>query len=204
MKLYGSKGCGSVIVELMLELAHIEYTFIDAIQWQPFTRHPDLLKLNPLGQVPVLVLDDGSVMTESAAIVLWLAEKIPGMIPPNPSIRAVFQRWMIFVPANMYAVFAFRDFPQRWVDGDVAQAQFKEKLTERLRECWRVLESELKPSPYLLGADMCALDPYLAMLGRWTPGREWITTHCPHVAASLARTEQHPAVNAMWKRNFTL
>lgn len=202
MKLYGSKGCGSVVVEVMLDLAGLKYEFIDAMQWQPFQRHPDLLKLNPLGQVPVLVLDDGTVMTESAAMVLTLAEKIPGMIPSNPSIRAAFHRFMIFIPANMYPVFTFRDFPQRWVEGEATQAQFKEKLTERLRELWLILEAELHPQPYLLGAEICALDPYLAMLAQWTPGRAWIAANCPKLDASLSLTVQHPVISAVWKRNF--
>jgi len=52
-------------VEAMLQLADIDCQFIDAIQWSPSQRHADLETLNPLGQVPVLVQDDGSAMTKS-------------------------------------------------------------------------------------------------------------------------------------------
>ena len=64
MKLYGCKGCGSAAVEVMLQLAQIDYEYIDAIEWEPLKHHPDLTALNPMQQVPTLVLDDGTVMTE--------------------------------------------------------------------------------------------------------------------------------------------
>lgn len=204
MKLYGCKGCGSAAVEAMLTLANIEYEFIDAIQWDPFQRHPDLEKLNPLGQVPVLVMTDGTVMTESAAMLLYFAELVPGMIPDADQARAVFYRWMLFVPANLYAVFAFRDFPARWVDGADEQKAFREKTNQRLREYWLILESQLTPKPYLLGAEMNALDIFLAMCSRWGPGRAWITENCPKITSAVLLTEQHPVVKKVWERNFAV
>jgi GST-like protein len=202
MKLYGCKGCGSAAVEVILQLADVEYEFVDAIQWTPYQRHADLERINSLGQVPVLVFDDGSVMTESAAMMLYFAEKVPGMIPTEAAARAAFYRWMIFVPANMYAVFAFRDFPQRWVDGEALQVAFRDKTTERLKEYWRLLESELQPQPYLLGAAISALDIYVAMLSKWSPGRQWIRDNCPKLISAVDKTEQHPVVKAVWEKNF--
>ncbi len=202
MKLYGCKGCGSVAVEVMLQLAGAKYDYIDAIQWSPYQRHPDLEALNPLGQIPVLVFDDGTVMTESAAMMLYFAERVPGMIPTSPAARAAFYRWMIFVPANMYAIYAFRDFPQRWVGSDAEQTAFREKTTERLKDYWRVLESSIVPGPYLLGDSMSALDVYVAMLAKWSPGRQWVRDNCPNLIAAIDKTEQHPVVKAVWEKNF--
>jgi GST-like protein len=202
MKLYGCNGCGSAVVEAILQMGKIEYEFVDAIQWQPYQRHPELEKLNPLGQVPVLLFDDGSVMTESAAILLYFAEKIPGMIPTESTQRAKFLRWMMFIPANLYAVFPFRDFPARWIDGEEEQKKFREKTTLRLREFWAILEGALSPSPYALGARMTALDLYLAMVSRWSPGRQWIADHCPKLASAVLLTEQHPIVALVWEKNF--
>lgn len=202
MKLYGCKGCGSAAVEVMLQMAGLEYEYVDAIQWSPYQRHADLEQLNPLGQVPVLVFDDASMMTESAAMLLTLAERVPGMIPTDPHQRTAFYRWMIFIPANLYSVFAFRDFPARWVEGESQQAEFRDKTGERLREYWRVLEASLKPAPYVLGGNMTALDVYLAMVAKWSPGRQWIREHCPKLIVSIELTEQHPVVKSVWEKNF--
>ncbi len=183
-------------------MANIDYEFIDAIRWEPFERHGDLVKLNPLGQVPVLLMDDGRVMTESAAICIFLAEKVPGLIPTDEKQRAEFFRWMIFIPANMYALYQFRDFPARWLNGPEAQAEFREKTEARLREYWEVLESRLNPAPYVLGDTMTALDIYLAMMSRWAPGRKWLEQHCPKIISAVLKTETHPVIKNVWEKNF--
>ncbi len=84
-------------------------------------------------------MDDGSVMTESAAMCLYFAERVPGLIPSEAGQRTEFFRWMVFFPANMYAVFQFRDFPVRWVKGAKTQAAFRDKNSARLREYWAML-----------------------------------------------------------------
>jgi GST-like protein len=202
LTLYGSRGCGSAVVEAMLALAALKYDYVDAIQWEPFKHHPDLEKVNPLKQVPTLVLPDGSIMTESGAILLWLCEKVPAMMPAEPSSRAQFYRWMVFVPANMYAIYPFRDFPAKWVDGDAAQTAFRERCNERLKSFWLQLESAFQPSPFLLGANMSALDLYLAMMSQWAPGRPWLNEHCPKIMSAVLLTEQHPVVKKVWEENF--
>ena len=202
MKLYGCKGCGSAAVEVMLQLANIQYEYVEAIEWDPFKHHPDLAKLNPLQQVPTLLLDDGTVMTESAAIILWLCEQLPQLVPTDPATRAQFYRWMVFIPANMYAIYPFRDFPQKWVDGEDAQKAFREKLTERQKLFWALLESQLQPMPYLLGENMSALDIYLAMLSKWTPGRQWIAESCPKIIAAVTLAEANSIVAKVWEKNF--
>ncbi len=202
MKLYGCKGCGSVAVEAILQLANIPYDYIEAIEWTPFKRHPDLEKLNPLGQIPVLVFEDGTVMTESAAMLLYFAEKIPGMIPTDTKQRAEFFRWMMFIPANMYAIYQFRDFPARWIDDEAEQTKFRDKTNERQREYWRIIESQLQPAPYALGDTMNAFDIYLAMLSRWSPGRKWIAEHCPKILSAVLKTEAHPVIRKVWEKHF--
>jgi GST-like protein len=202
MKLYGCKGCGSAVVEAVLQMADVKYEFIKAIEWTRYKRHRDLVKLNPLGQVPVLVLDDGTVMTESAAMVLHFGERVPGLVPKSGPKRAAFLRWLFFIPANMYSIYAFRDFPARWIDDETAQKAFREKTNERMREYWQILEKELSPKPYVLGRAITAIDLYLAMMSRWAPGRPWLEEHCPKIMAAVLKTESHPIVKKVWKDNF--
>jgi GST-like protein len=96
----------------------------------------------------------------------------------------------------------FRDFPAKWVDGEAAQKDFRERCAERLKEFWLQLESAFAPAPYLFGKEMSALDVYLAMMSRWSPGRKWIEEHCPKLMGAVALTEQHPVVARAWERNF--
>jgi GST-like protein len=203
IKLYGCNGCGSAAVEAVLQLADVPYEFIDAIEWQPeFKRHTDVERLNPLGQVPVLVLDDGTIMTESVAMALYFAERVPGLVPTAPSTRAACLRWLIFMSANIYAVYAFRDFPARWVEGEATQKAFRERTNDRLREYWQILERELSPAPFALGHNMTVVDIFIAMMSRWGPGRQWIIENCPKLMASVKATENHPVVARVWEKNF--
>lgn len=202
MRLYGAPGCGSAAVEVMLELAKKPYTFVAASPWDDGPGTRELRRINPLGQVPTLVRDDGSVLTESAAMMLWLCESAPQMVPTTPAARAAFWRWMLFAAASVYSLFGFRDFPERWVDGSQAQTAFRQRLLETLQARWRQMEAELLPSPWSLGEEMSAFDIYLAMLSRWSPGRGWIVENCPKLADVVQRTEQHPIVASVWERNF--
>ena len=65
-------------------------------------RRPEFLKLNPAGRVPVLV-DDDLVLTESVAIVLYLAEKYlhKGLVPTDLKQRAQVNRWLLFAATEL-------------------------------------------------------------------------------------------------------
>lgn len=77
--LYGAPGSGAVAVEAALRLADRSYELIDAHTFNPATPQSGdkVLAANPMRQVPTLVLPAGEVLTESAAILSWLAEAHP-------------------------------------------------------------------------------------------------------------------------------
>lgn len=202
MKLYGSPGCGSAVVEVVLQLANQPVDYIQTSFWDQNEHFAALKEANPQAKVPTLVLDDGTVMTESAAIILYFADKVPGFIPTAPAKRAQFYRWMLFIPANIYAMFDIGDEPSRWVDGEKIQQALKEKSVEQQKFFWRLIEHDLTPVPYVLGTAMTALDVYIAMVSRWRPGRAWFNENCPKLAGAVALTEQHPVVAKVWEKNF--
>jgi len=96
-RLYGRAGWGSAIVEAQLAWYGLPYAFepVGDLFKEPDAR-ARLEKVNPLAQVPTLVLPDGTVMSESAAITLLLADitgrdsLVPG---PQSAERASFLRW---------------------------------------------------------------------------------------------------------------
>ena len=115
-KLYGQAGSGSMIVEAAFAIADVPVECVD-VAWDDLGWESGPLKdLNPLGQLPTLVLPDGRVMTESAAIVLHLADRCPaaGLAPAadHPE-REAFLRWLIFLVAAVYPTFTYGDEPER-------------------------------------------------------------------------------------------
>ncbi len=205
VELYGCRGCGSAVVEALLERAGVQFAYHEVKPSKPGPAIDALKAVNPLAQVPTLKLSNGTIMTESAAIIVMLDESYPAarILPAaGDPHRALALRWIVFIAGNMYPAISVVDFPERWVKSEAARAELKDGAVERLKVYWTLLEQALKPAPYLLGSEMTALDMYAAMLSRWEPGRAWVDEHCPRVASALALAEQDPIVAHVWERNF--
>jgi GST-like protein len=205
IELYGCRGCGSAVIEAMLERASVEFVYREVEPWKPGPATDALKDVNPLAQVPTLKLADGTAMTESAAMIVALddAYLVAHILPPaGDPRRAIALRWIVFIAGNMYPAISVGDFPERWVKSDAAREELKKGAVERLKVYWAMLEQALKPAPYLVGSEMTALDVYASMLSHWRPGRDWVDEHCRQVAAALALAEQDPIVARVWARNF--
>lgn len=123
--LYGRRGWGSTIVEAQLEWLGLDYTYEavgDLLRSAEARR--TLAPVNPLAQVPTLVLANGQILTESAAITLYLADMtgrddlVP---PPDSEQRPEFLRWLIFLVANVYPTYTYADEPDRFVPDAAAR-----------------------------------------------------------------------------------
>ncbi len=202
MTLYGAPGWGSTIVEAMLAVAGIDYDFVNVEGFdRPGPERDRLIALNPLAQVPTLVLADGAVMTESAAIALLLAElapEAPLAPPPGAPERPQFLRRLIWLVASVYPTFTYADYPERWTtdkEGLVAS------VMDHRKKLWRQFEAEIG-APHVLGARLSALDIYVAAMVNWWPGRAWFDANAPRVAAAADAALAHPAIAAVMARNF--
>ncbi|RJF85862.1 glutathione S-transferase family protein [Sphingomonas cavernae] len=201
--LYGAPGWGSTLVEAMLSVAEVQYDFVDVEGFdEPGPMRDRILALNPLAQIPVLVLEDGAVMTESAAITLWLSERFPeaGLAPPPGSPdRARFLRYLVWLVANVYATFTYADYPERWAPGDADT--LRDSVIDYRKRLWRFFEGEAQ-APWVLGETMSALDIYVAVMVRWRPCRPWFEQNAPGLIAIADRAAAHPAVASVIARNF--
>lgn len=201
---HGAAGTGSVAVEAALTLIGAPYSVQKPVGKTP----PFGGRFTPVGQVPGLVTPEGELITESAAILIWLAETHPqARLAPaagDPK-RAAFLRWMAFVSANIYAHYWARDFPVRVVESKVGQKQVKERLEARIAACWGVMEADLAPAgPYLLGEDLTVLDIYVTVVGRWTPRKALHETIAPKIGAVIRRIESEARLTELWARRFPL
>ena len=204
-KLYGRAGWGSTIVEAQLVWYGLPFTFepVDDLFKSPEARRK-LEKVNPLAQVPTLVMPDGSVMSESAAITLLLAD-LTGqdtLVPPaGAPERAKFLRWLVFLVANIYSTFTYADDPSRFISLTAARDPFRAATDAYAQKLWRQIDGEVG-SPWFLGNCFSALDIYLDVMSRWRPKRGWFETETPHLFAIARRTDQVRELAEVWKRNF--
>ena len=126
--LLGQAGWGSALVEAALTLADLPFAFEVVEPRGGAAEREKLLRYNPLGEVPTLILPDGKVMTESAAIMLHLADLAPGagLVPLVPGERrSEFLRWLVFLVAAIYPTFTYGDVPSRYVSGKAAQDELQ-------------------------------------------------------------------------------
>jgi GST-like protein len=202
---YGSPGSGSVPVEAALTLIGAPYEVIDETVLRDVARNPEVLKVNPLGQVPVLVLPGGEVMTESAAILIWLADRHPasGLAPrPADPRRPAFLRWMAFVSSAIYGLAWVRDDPLRLVSRDDQVAVVMDRITERRADCWRSMDAQIRPGRFLLGDELGVLDLYVATVSRWSPRRTRFYREAPGMAAVVRRVDADPRLAELWDARF--
>jgi GST-like protein len=202
---YGAKGSGSVAVEAALTLIGRPYDVVEARTWEGDEQRARVEQINPMRQVPALLLPSGEALTESAAILMWLAEQHPKARlapPPGDPRRAAFLRWMSFVSASIYSLYWIRDDPLRLAADAEAGALVKARTTERIAECWRLMESQMSPGRYLLGEDLSVLDLYVTVVSRWGPRRERFYREAPRMAEVVRRIDQDPRLAAFWAERF--
>jgi GST-like protein len=205
VKLYGEPGWGSALIEAQLDWYQLDYEFEAVGNLFKSGRARDkLAEINPIAQVPALVMDDGSIMTESAAITLLLAEQrndeslVPGV---GSAERAAFLRWLVFVVANIYPTYTYADEPSRFVSAENVQQDYSDKVLEWGKGMYRVLE-KTAGQPWFLGERFSAIDIYVCLMTRWEPGREWFEAHAPKLFSIASATERNDRLRATWKRNF--
>jgi GST-like protein len=204
--LHGAPGWGSALVEAQLDWYGLPYRLVDCGDlFADDAARARLRPLNPVVQVPTLVLPDGQVMTESAAITLHLAditgsdELVPGAHAPE---RAAFLRWLVFMVANIYPTFTYADDPARFVTGDeAAHKAFRGAVDAHAQRLWVAVEAAAA-TPWFLGARLSALDIYLGVMTNWRPRRAWFAEHTPKVNAAALAAAAHPRLAACFARNF--
>jgi glutathione S-transferase len=203
-RLYGRPGSGSVVVEAVLEAAEAPYE-VEMIERSQDGRVPEkLARINPLGQVPALTLPNGTVMTESAAISLYLADKYPkaDLAPASDAAeRPAYLRWLVFLATNIYMTDLRAYYPDRYTSDQNGGKCVKAAALARMAQEWEVYAAALGDKPFILGDKMCVADVYAAMLATWNLDVPSFFKKHPNVRAMYDRVTANPAIARAWGRN---
>jgi glutathione S-transferase len=193
-KLHGRPGSGSFAVQVALEEMAVPYERVwvgsETVDVERFR------KINPTGKVPALELPDGTVMFESAAMIIHLSLQNSGAKlapPPGTGRHASFLQWMSFMSANIYDAalrffYSLRYSSRGEADAGAIRDQAAADFEAHLSLVGRGL------NPYVLGADYSLADPYLYMLASWFPEKEGLFTRVPALGAHAAKIASRPAV----------
>jgi glutathione S-transferase len=198
--LYSHDGSGGFAPEAALIKAGADFKTIVIDTSKGDQNRPDFAAINPMKQVPTLILPDGTVMTESAAIVVHLANAFPGkgLAPaPGSSGHARFLRWMFFMAANLYEGDLRYFYPDRYTADPKGIEGVKAAGIAHMKKSFAVVEQALAQGPFLCGKNMNMADVYLAMVAAWSP--EPLTA--PRILAVRQSVAADPAIAALWRRH---
>jgi len=205
-RIFSALGSGGVPVEAAMSLIGLSYEIVEAPTWEGEAQQAKVAPVNPLKQIPALVTPEGETITESAAILIWLADRFPeARLAPtiDDPRRAQFLRWMTFIPASIYSLFWVRDEPSRLGGPDPeVQARIKAATAERILDCWRMMESQLTPGQYLLGDELTVLDLYVTVVSRWGPRRVRFYEAAPRMSEVVRRVDADPRLAGFWGERF--
>jgi len=166
MKLYFSPAACSLSPHIVLREAGLDAEFekVD-LKTKKTKSGADFTAVNPKGQVPTLVLDDGQTLTEGPAIVQYLADKKPEakLAPPNGTLeRYRLQEWLNFITSELHKGFSPLFNPQ--VPDD-----YKKMAKEAIANRFAYLDKHLGAGgPFLTGPQFTVADAYLFTVVNWT------------------------------------
>jgi GST-like protein len=198
---HGGLGTGSVMVEAALTLLGLPYDVVEAGSIAALADDAGLAAVNPMRQVPALVLPNGAVMTESAAILMWLADDHPeARLAPTmaAATRPAFLRWMSFISAQIYSLFWIRDDPTRLCDDPAAAQKIKAATGRRITACWQAMDAQVDPGRYILGDDLTVLDLYVTVVSRWAERRRRFYEVAPKMSEVGRRVDADQRLAELW------
>lgn len=205
-QLFAASSTGSAITEAVLKWKKAPYKIISVDYVKDVLgEKARISKLNPLSEVPTLILPNGKPMTESAAMAFYLEETFksrPLFPKPGSRDRAEVLKWLIFIVANIYPTFTYGDDPSDWIKTKSAREELRESTKKRCQELWLLCEGAAKAKPYWMGKEISILDIYVFVMSHWRPGRKWFEDHCPKLIKISEKVGKHPDLISVWERNF--
>ena len=201
--LHGANDSASTIVRLVLEESGLAYS-LRTIDWATEVRDtPAYRALQPLGLIPALETPD-EPMFETAAILLYLGEKVPGLAPaPGAPDRAAFLTWWFFTSTNLHPTLLALFYPDRMA-GTEAVPHVLSAARSRMAQYLALLDGVAATQPgWLPAGGPSLLGYYLAILLRWLgslspdhPGHVRLADY-PALHAVLEMLETRPAARAV-------
>jgi glutathione S-transferase len=204
-QLYWAAGTGAFVTHVALHEAGANYRLVEVDYANSGHRGDAFLELNPMGQLPTLVLPDGVVITESIAIVLCLAEKFPAakLLPEfGTSDRAIAIRWLVFMSANTYPAILRHYYSDRFTVNPEQRSGVVDSARNELDRNFDILETVLQNQPNLAGQLKSIVDTYLLMVAFWHPDVTGLLDRCPNIKRVIDDVRARPVVQEVWQRNF--
>ncbi|MFT5503661.1 MAG: glutathione S-transferase [Gammaproteobacteria bacterium] len=205
-QLYWAKETGALAPQILLEEIEADYDRVVLDLEKEDQKTAKFLAINPMGQIPALELEDGSILTESAAIMMHIADShieldlIP--LPGTPQ-RAHIYRWMFFAVANIYEADLRIFYSDAYSDDSNCHESIIQKGRQDLNAAWDLIEQAIGDGPYFMDERYSIIDPYLLMLAYWHEQVDQLFERLPKLKVLCETVQQRPAVQSVWHQHYT-
>lgn len=145
---------------------------------------PEFKAINPRGQVPVLV-DDGLVIREGAAIALYLLEKHQSpLLPKGVKERAAALEWLMFANATLHPAYSRYFFLKKNPVAASEQEKLMNVAAAMIHKLWKEIEEKLGTSKYIAGDTLTAADILITVIAGWGA---WLGNNAPVFGTNTKR-----------------
>jgi len=187
LTIYGDRISGNCLkVKWTAERLRIPYTWIDVDVTSAETRTPAFLAMNPAGQVPTAVLDDGRALAQSNAIILYLAEG-SALIPFEAYERAKLLEWLFWEQYSHEPYVAVARFQVKYLGKHVDELE--PRIVERGKAALARMNEALDGRDFLVGPALTLADISLVAYTRMAADGGFALSDYPAVEAWVRRVE---------------
>lgn len=187
LTVYGDSGSGNCLkVKFVADRFGIPIKWIEIDVVNRETRTPEFLALNPAGQVPVVVLEDGRVLAQSNAIMLHLAES-SDLIPQAAYDRALMFQWMFWEQYSHETAIAVRRYHRHFLKKP--ESEIDPALMPKCERALTVMEEHLATRRYFVADRLTLADVALVAYTRFAHEADLDLSRWPQVRAWVRRIE---------------
>ena len=197
MKVYGDLLSGNCYkVKLLLEFLDIqhEWLYINVLKAESHT--PEFLQMNPNGKIPVLVLDDERILTESNAILGYLAEETE-FVPTDRYAKAKMYEWMFFEQYSHEPFIAVARFINKYLGLPEARIEEYHALQPKGHKALAIMEQALGRHDYLVENELTLADISLYAYTHVADEGGFDLSLYPNIQAWCQRIQNYPAYRGM-------
>ncbi|AXI48235.1 glutathione S-transferase [Sulfitobacter sp. SK012] len=172
MKLYFAKRTVSIAVAIGLQESGLDWTAQRVDFGSAEQTKPEFRAINPKARVPALQLSDGTVLTETGALLDYIAACAPqkGLVPSDPEPAAHVRSVMYYLASTMHVNHAHRGRGTRWADQASSHEDMAAKVPQTMAASAAYVEDECLRGTYVLGETFSIADAYLFVVCSWLEG----------------------------------
>ncbi|MGJ8545673.1 MAG: glutathione S-transferase family protein [Sulfitobacter sp.] len=204
MQLHYTPGTIAIAAAIALEEANLPYEPIRVDFKTAEQTKPAYHAINPKGRVPALVLETGDILTETGAILDFIAASAPqaGLVPTDLIAAGKMRSAMYYFASTMHVNHAHKMRGSRWATAQSSFDDMAAMVPQTMTQGAAFVQENMALSPFVLGVEFSLADPYLFVICTWLAGDGVDLAAFPKITAFMAQMESRPSVKTIREKGM--